>query len=146
MRDHKSEPVELIEGDIMEKEISILLIEDNADDEWLILKMFERLGVLKIAVAHDGVSALTMLHGNRNTGESATSRPDIILLDLRLPKIDGLDVLKEIRAEESTRDIKVFVVTSSEHPAEKQLCKELGVIAYIAKPLNVSKIIDIILA
>lgn len=130
----------------MEKEISILLIEDKAEDEWIILKMFERLGVLKVHVARDGVSALTMLHGNKKTGERASCKPDIILLDLRLPDKDGLDVLREIRTDESTRDVKVFIVTSSDNSYDKGICKELGVIAYITKPLNAKKIIELILS
>lgn len=131
---------------MMESDKSILLIEDNTDDEWLILKMFEDLGILNVTVAPDGLSALTMLHGNQKTGESATCKPDRILLDLRLPRRDGIDVLRAIRANESTRDVKVFVVSASNHPDDIDICKELGVITYIDKPLNIRKINDMVLS
>ena len=117
------------------KDILVLLIEDNKDDEWLALKALEKIGLKNVIVASDGQAALSMLYGNQPSKEGASRTPGLIILDLKLPKIDGLDVLKRIRTDQLTTDIKVCVLTSSEDPRDKNACKELGV-PFFSKPLD----------
>lgn len=116
--------------------ISVLLIEDNKDDEWLELRAFKKIGLKNFTVARDGITALTILLGNQKTGEGVSCTPDIIFLDLRLPKIDGIDVLKKIRAVGLMDHIKVFVLSSSEDPHDMNVCKQLGALEFFYKPID----------
>jgi two-component system response regulator len=118
------------------RDISVLLIEDNRDDEWFAKWTLKKIGLTDITIAHDGHAALLMLHGDEENGIRESCSPDIILLDLRLPKIDGLEVLRRIRDDERTKNITVLILTSSEDPRDKEACRKLGVTAFFHKPLN----------
>lgn len=120
----------------MMKSLSVLLIEDNCDDEELAMWVFKKFANVSVVVARDGLDALHMLFGDEITGAGPTCSPDIIFLDLRLPKIDGLDVLRRIRNDERTATTKVVALTSSEDPHDRQVCNELGVLAFLSKPLT----------
>jgi CheY-like chemotaxis protein len=117
-------------------DISVLLIEDNSDDEWFAIRTLKKTGLTGVAVAHDGNEAVLMLHGDELKEIHESCSPDIILLDLRLPKIDGLEVLRRIREDERTKAITVIVLTSSEDPHDKDVCRKLGVTAIFPKPLT----------
>jgi len=116
----------------------ILLVEDNRNCEELALRALRKAGYSNITVARDGVEALLMLFGGRCwlshpvTGEE----PALVLLDMKLPKIDGVGVLQRIRSDERTRMLKVFALSSSEDPREIEECLNLGVLAVLPKPLN----------
>ena len=114
--------------------ISVLLIEDNKDDEWLTLRVLRKLGLHDVTVARDGMTALSLLIGDQKCERRIV--PDLIILDLRLPKIDGLDVLRKIRTDDQIRDTKVLVLTSSEDPHDMDVCKKLGVLEFSSKPLE----------
>jgi len=118
------------------REDSVLLIEDNSDDEWFALWALKKIGITNITVARDGSEALILLHGDERQDIMTMVLPAIILLDLRLPKIDGLEVLRRIRSDERTKNCKVVVLTSSEDPHDKETCAALGVSAFMSKPLN----------
>lgn len=126
------------------KVTSVLLIEDNKDDEWLTLRVLKKAGQENVMVARDGRRALSMLLGNQETGEVASCTPDLIILDLRLPKIDGLDVLRKIRADDLTKETKVVVLTSSEDPHDMDVCQQLGVLAFLSKPLDKKTILNLV--
>ena len=123
--------------------LSVLLIEDNRDDEELAIWILKKIGLDNITVARNGLQAITILHGDNDSGVEATCKPDIIILDLRLPEIDGLDVLRIVRADECTKDIRVYALTSSEDPYDRQVCNELGVPAFFAKPLTEKAVLDL---
>lgn len=127
----------------MKKSISVLLVEDNADDEFLTLRVLKKIGLDSIAVARDGREAIKMLQGDAHSGAEASCRPDVIFLDLKLPKIDGVDVLRRIRAGEGTKFIKVVVLTSAEDPRSKQACHDLAVAAYLSKPLQENDVLHL---
>ena len=116
--------------------LTVLLVEDNCDDEELAMWVLRKHGHLDVVVARDGLEALQMLLGDEQTGRGPTCRADIVFLDLRLPKIDGLEVLRRIRGDERTAATRVVVLTSSEDPHDRQVCTEFGALAFISKPLT----------
>jgi two-component system response regulator len=117
------------------RDISVLLIEDNCDDEWFAKWTLKKIGLANVTTARDGYEALLMLHGDDLRSIRKSCSPAIILLDLRLPKIDGLEVLRRIRDDERTKTVTVLILTSSEDPHDKEVCKKLGVTAILPKPL-----------
>lgn len=118
------------------KNLTVMLVEDSNDDEVLAIWVLHKTGVENIVVARDGCEALTLLHGNTESGLEPGISPDIIFLDLRLPKIDGLDVLRKIRSDDRTKNLLVYVLTSSDDPHDREVCSGLGVSGYISKPLT----------
>lgn len=115
----------------------ILLVEDNEDDVELILHAFRRTNLAnEVVVARDGQQALDFLH---RRGEFS-SRPDVnqglVLLDLKLPKVDGLAVLKDIKATKSLKRLPVVVFTSSREEKDQLESYDFGVNAYVVKPLD----------
>lgn len=123
-------------GDRLES-FSILLVEDNADDEFITRWILRKAGIHNISVARDGREALERLYGA--DGRSGTI-PDLVMLDLRLPKIEGTAVLKQIREDARTRNLPVLILTSSEDLRDKELCRQLGVIAFVSKPLKMEQL------
>jgi two-component system response regulator len=117
---------------------TILLVEDNADDELLTLRAFKKHNLgNEIVVAHDGVEALDYLFGTgAYQGRDTSELPELVLLDLKLPKLDGLKVLQAIRADERTKRLSVVILTSSTE--EKDLLEgyDLGANSYIRKPVD----------
>jgi two-component system, response regulator len=113
---------------------SILLVEDNPDDEMLTLRALKKNNILNaIAVAHDGAEALELIFAKASSGEPL---PGLVLLDLKLPKIDGLEVLRRIRADERTRIIPVVVLTGSKLEEDILAGYRGGANAYVRKPVN----------
>lgn len=118
--------------------IEILLVEDNPDDIELALTAL-RAGSLanQIHVVRDGAAALEFLFGGGEAGNQALAIPPrIILLDLKLPKVDGLEVLQRIKSDPRTRHIPVIVMTSSREERDVFESYELGVNSYIVKPVD----------
>jgi two-component system, response regulator len=120
---------------------TILLIEDNPDDIELTMLAFQRNQIVnEILIAHDGVEALEILHGPAN--DARRSAIAVVLLDLKLPRIDGLQVLRAIRSDERTRLLPVVVLTSSREEDDLIESYKLGVNSYIRKPVNFEAFID----
>ncbi len=120
------------------KDKIILLVEDNPDDELLTLRALKKNGVLnKVVVARDGVEALDYLFGTGSyAGRDTGVMPQLILLDLKLPKIDGLEVLRRLRADERTRLLPVVILTSSREQQDMVDGYGLGANSYVRKPVN----------
>ncbi|HMA38331.1 MAG TPA: response regulator [Chloroflexia bacterium] len=116
----------------------ILLVEDNPDDEALTLRALRKNNILnEVVVAHDGVEALEYLFGTgAYTGRDTGILPQIMLLDLKLPKVDGLDVLRRLRADERTRLLPIIVLTSSKEDQDIVDSYSLGANSYIRKPVD----------
>lgn len=114
----------------------ILLVEDNSNCEELALRALRKAGFSNVAVARDGAEALGMLLGEAVNGAEHHG-PNFVLLDMKLPKIDGVGVLRKIRSDERTRGLKVFALSSSEDPEDLEQCRRLGVLAVLPKPLDV---------
>jgi CheY-like chemotaxis protein len=122
----------------------ILLVEDNAKDEELTLRAFKKSNILnRVVVARDGVEALDYLfarggHANRDP----EAMPQVILLDLKLPKIDGLEVLKALRANESTKLLPVVILTSSVEEQDLIRSYSLGANSYVRKPVDFAQFLE----
>ncbi len=120
---------------------TVLLVEDNDDDVELTLRSFKKQNInSKVVVARNGQEALDYLfakgtHAKRDASQS----PDVVFLDIKLPKIDGLEVLRQIRAEESTRLIPVVVLTTSTEAHDKISSYQLGANSYVRKPVDFDK-------
>jgi CheY-like chemotaxis protein len=123
---------------------TILLVEDNPDDEMLALRAFKKNNITnEVNVARDGVEALDFLFG-RGTyqGRDLNQQPSLILLDLKLPKMDGLEVLKALRANEHTKLIPVVVMTTSKEEDDLVRSYSYGANSYIRKPVDFNQFID----
>ena len=117
---------------------ALLLVEDNADDEELTLLAFEQSRITnEIVVAHDGVEALDYLFGTgMYTGRDLSIMPALILLDLQLPRINGLEVLQRLRADNRTKLIPVVILTTSNEQQDLMNSYSLGCNSYIRKPVD----------
>jgi CheY-like chemotaxis protein len=121
----------------------ILLVEDNPDDEALTLRALKKNNIQnEVVVAHDGAEALDLLMGTAPLATPSNLIPQVILLDLKLPKIDGLEVLRRLRANESTKLLPVVVLTSSIEEQDLLSGYELGANSYIRKPVDFAQFID----
>ncbi len=122
----------------MDKQKIILLVEDNSDDELLAVRALRKNNIGNdIIVARDGVEALDYLFGTgQYAGRDLSEMPQIILLDLKLPKIDGLEVLRKIRAGERTKLLPVAILTSSKEEKDLVDSYSLGANSYIRKPVD----------
>lgn len=135
----------MYKGEAMDSKI-ILLVEDNPDDEALTLRALKKNNILnKVVVARDGAEALDYLfcrgiYANREPQQM----PELILLDLKLPKVDGLEVLQQLREAETTRRIPVVILTSSNE--QRDICAGygLGANSYIRKPVDFTQFTDAI--
>jgi two-component system response regulator len=116
----------------------ILLVEDNPDDEALTLRAFGKNRIANpVVVAHDGVEAIDYLFGTGHySGRDLAEMPAVVLLDLKLPRIDGLEVLRRIRADERTTLLPVVILTTSRESLDIQQAYNLGANSYIRKPVD----------
>src|SRR5690348_8234827 len=121
-----------------QSEIELLLIEDNENDRELILRAFEKNKInVKIHTVSDGEEALEFLSSSgRYTGWNTVSGLKVIFLDLKLPKVGGIEVLQRIKNDEKTRRIPVVISTSSHEPNDLKKCYDVGANSYIVKPVD----------
>lgn len=122
----------------------ILLVEDNPDDEVLTLRALSKSKILnEIVVARDGAEALDYLFGTgAHAGRDTSIQPQLILLDLKLPKVDGLEVLKRLRADSRTALLPVTVLTTSNEERDVVTSYQLGVNSYVRKPVDFDSFIE----
>lgn len=123
---------------------TILLVEDNPDDEVLTLRALKANNICnRVDVARDGVEALDYLFGTgTHSGRKKGTLPEVILLDLKLPKLDGLEVLERIRADERTKLIPVVILTSSKEESDLVNGYKKGANSYVRKPVDFDQFCD----
>ena len=122
----------------------ILLVEDNPDDEALTLRALKKNNILnEVVVARDGVEALDFLFATGpHAGRDASILPQIVLLDLKLPKIDGMEVLRRLRADARTKLLPVVILTSSSEEADIVSSYQLGANSYVRKPVDFAQFME----
>ena len=122
----------------------ILLVEDNADDEALSIRALKKNGVQnEVVVVRDGVDATGFLFGTgKYAGSEPRALPAVVLLDLKLPRMDGTEVLREIRNDPRTKLLPVVVLTSSIEEADLTRCYGLGANSYLRKPVDFDQFMD----
>jgi two-component system response regulator len=122
----------------------ILLVEDNPDDEALTLRALKKNNIKnEVVVARDGAEALDYLFGEgAYSGRDVRVVPQVILLDLKLPKVDGFEVLRKVRADERTKRLPVVILTSSNEEQDRISGYDLGANSYVRKPVEFSNFIE----
>jgi len=122
----------------------ILLVEDNPRDEALTLRALKKGNIVnEVVVARDGVEALDYLFGTgMHAGRDMTVMPQLVLLDLKLPKVDGLQVLQKIRANEHTKRLAVVIFTSSSEEEDLIKSNDLGANSYVRKPVEFEQFLE----
>jgi len=128
----------------MSRAKTILLVDDSADDVELTIRAFQRNGIAnEVIVASDGEEALELLFATgKFKDRQPADNPTLVLLDLKLPKLMGLDVLKQIRADERTRRLPVVVLTSSNEDCDISQSYDLGANSFVRKPVDFSQFVE----
>ncbi len=126
---------------------TILLIEDNIDDERLTLRALRKNNIMnEVVVAYDGQEALDYLFGEGSfSGRDLAVMPSVVILDLKLPRLSGLEVLRRIRGHDSTRRLPVVVLTSSDESSQIREAYESGASSFIQKPTDPSEYSEMVL-
>lgn len=124
--------------------VNILMVDDDDVDCMNVQRAFKKSNVLNpLSIAHNGLEALDMLRGE-NGMEKVSPMPRIILLDINMPKMNGLEFLKELRADESLRTISVFVMTTSNDDKDRMEAYNYNVAGYIVKPITFENFVSAI--
>src|ERR671920_1470987 len=124
----------------MKRDETILLVEDNPDDELLTRRALQKSNICNEVVARDGAEALDYLFATgAHEGRSSVAMPQVILLDLDLPKVDGLEVLRRIRSDERTKRLPSIILTSSEDQQDLVEGYGLGANGFVRKPLDLAQ-------
>jgi two-component system, response regulator len=128
----------------MSDEKVILLVEDNPDDEALTVRALRKNNIKnEVVVAHDGAEALDYLCGKgKYSGRDVRGTPQVVLLDLNLPKVDGLEVLRQLRSFEHTKLLPVVVLTSSNEEKDRINSYGLGANSYVRKPVDFNQFME----
>lgn len=122
----------------MKQEIEVLLVEDNASDAEMTIRALKKNNLgNKLLHLKDGAEALDFIFAEGEySGRQVESIPKVILLDLKMPRVSGIEVLRRIKTDERTRKIPVVVLTSSKEDPDIQACYALGVNSYVVKPVD----------
>lgn len=122
------------------QEIEILLVEDNIDDANLAIRALKKNNLAnQLFHVKDGVEALDFIYGQGQYVGRNTIKPKLILLDVKMPKVDGKEVLKKLKSDVLTKDIPIVMLTSSKEDPDIKACYELGANSYIVKPVEFDK-------
>ena len=119
-------------------EIEILLVEDSPNDAEMTIRALRKNNIAnKVTHLKDGAEALDFIFGTGQfEGRNINNRPKVVLLDLKMPKVNGIEVLRKVKSDERTKTIPVVVLTSSQEDPDVRTCYELGVNSYIVKPVG----------
>jgi CheY-like chemotaxis protein len=128
------------------RQLTVLLVEDNPRDVRLTQRAFQQAGLPHdLRVVRDGDEALAYLHREGAYKEAETApRPDVILLDLNLPRMGGHELLREVKQDNHLRQVPIIVLTTSERPDDVRLAYDAGANAYLLKPVEFSRFTEVI--
>ena len=127
------------------QELQILLVEDNPADAELTMDALSESGLVnRVQWVKDGAEALDVLFGQDEASAAQSHRLRLIMLDLRLPRVDGIEVLRAVRADERTRRLPVVVLTSSREESDLVRTYELGVNSYLVKPVESEEFMKVV--
>ncbi len=123
---------------------TILLVDDNPDDVQLTLRALKKSNILnEVVVAADGVEALDYLFGTgKYAGRNTEELPQVVLLDLKMPRVDGLEVLQQMRADERTKLLPVVILTTSNEDRDRIESYKLGANSYVRKPVDFNQFVE----
>lgn len=123
------------------KEVEVLLVEDNVNDQELTLRALKKKNLCnRIHVVNDGAEALDFLFGKgQYAGRTLADLPRVVLLDIKLPKVNGIEVLAKVKADPALRALPIVMLTSSKEGPDVQECYRLGANSYIVKPVDFDK-------
>ena len=126
------------------KDKMILLVEDNPDDEALTIRALKKNNIgNELIVVHDGAEAIDFLFcTGAYTGRDSSDLPQVVLLDLKLPKLDGLEVLRRVRANEATALLPIVILTSSKEEQDMVTGYKLGANSYVRKPVDFNEFVE----
>lgn len=117
--------------------VEILLIEDNTDDANLTIRALKKNNLANnLLHLKDGAAAIDFIFSEIHLTDPSNQKPKLILLDLKMPKINGIEVLRKLKSDERTKEIPVVVLTSSREDPDIRACYDLGVNSYVVKPVN----------
>ena len=129
----------------MKQEVKIIIAEDDEGHATLISKNLRRAGVLnKIIRFKDGQETLDYLFQNNTKVKRKVGDPHLLLLDIRMPKVDGIEVLRQVKQDTELRKMPVIVITTTDDPREVEKCHDLGCSSYITKPIDYDKFVEAI--
>ncbi len=127
----------------MNKEVSILIAEDDEGHASLIRKNLKRAGISnEILHFKDGQEILDFLMGNKEAHHRKSGAAYLLLLDIRMPKVDGVEVLRQVKKDEELRKIPVIMITTTDDPREVEKCHKLGCSNYITKPIDYDRFVE----
>jgi len=123
------------------KEVEVLLVEDNVNDQELTLRALKKKNLCnRIHVVNDGAEALDFIFGKGSyAGRTVADLPKVVLLDIKLPKVNGIEVLKAVKADAGLRRVPIVMLTSSKEGPDIEECYNLGANSYIVKPVDFEK-------
>ena len=123
--------------------IEIILVDDNPNDAELAIRALKKHNMAnKMVHLKDGAEALEFIFGKNNSAETLTVQPKLILLDIKMPKVDGIEVLRKLKSDPRTKKIPVVVMTSSQEGKDIVESYNLGVNAYVVKPLDFHEFVN----
>jgi CheY-like chemotaxis protein len=129
----------------MKKELTIILAEDDEGHATLIKRNLKRAGLLnEIIHFKDGQETMDFLNKVKEKDEYKDSIPSLLLLDIKMPKVDGIEVLRQVKQDAKLKKMPVIMITTTDDPREIDKCHELGCSNYIAKPIDYDKFVDAI--
>jgi len=124
---------------------TILLAEDNPNDVELTVSALSKLHLLKgVTVVNDGVEVMDYLRYGEKYKQREKANPAVLLLDIKMPRMDGIDVLRAIRNDPAIKSLPIVMLTSSREEPDLKICYELGVNAYVVKPVDFKEFMDVV--
>jgi len=124
---------------------TVLLVEDHPDDEFLALRALRKARIDRVIVKREGCEALNFLRGiSEDSSNGEMPPPELVIIDINMPMMNGVEMLREMRADPRLKELPVAILTSSLNPRDIEDCMELGICAYLSKPVEPAEIVHML--